>query len=250
MKVRDILDRVTILYHDLDYRRCTHKQYLQFLDDAILSVINYRPDSHEKRVVLKLVPGARQRVPSDGYTLIDVYANKRYVPELDTYFDGKPVYQVSRKDLDYYRNWYVNPEVIHYIDEFAYDIRSPRDFWVNPPVHQLADVSVEIGYSYRHDSLSDMLSDSSFEDILERDIEISDAFRNALVSYTLYKLFSVDVTADRDMQIAQQYLQTFYQALNLNFQSDLAATTRIVEPVAEGIGLHNSTVPTPQSVKQ
>lgn len=250
MKVRDILDRVTTLYHDINYKRCTHRQYLQFVDDAILAVINHRPDSHEKRSVIKLESGARQHVPSDGYTLIDVYANKQYIPELDTYFDGKPVYQVARKDLDYYRNWYVNPEKLPYIDEFAYDIRSPKDFWVNPPVHPAADVHVEIGYSYQHPSFAEALEAVPFSDVLEMDVEMSDSFRNAIVSYTLYKVFSIDVTAERDMQIAQQYLQTFYQALNLSFQSDLAATTRIVEPAAEGIGLHNTSAPTIQSIKQ
>jgi hypothetical protein len=249
VKVRDILERVTTLYHDLDYRRLTQKQYLQFLDDAILAIITYRPDSHEKRVVVQLKPGARQRIPDDGFTLIDVYANMDGINEDGSYVDGKPVFQVSRKDLDYLSNWYHDVQLRNYVDEFAYDIRTPRDFWVNPPVSNLATVRVEIGYSYKHSSFGDLVG-VPFSDIQDMPIELSDEFRNALVNYVLYKVFSVDVTADRDISIAQQYLQAFESLLSNSFSSELATTTRILEPTTQGIGLQNTTPVTAQSVKQ
>ena len=250
MKVRDILDRVTTLYHDIEYRRCTPQQYLQFLDDAILALITLRPDSHEKREVIQLKPGARQKVPDDGYVLIDVYANMQYIPEINYYFDGKPVYQVARKDLDYFSNWYNKVERRATIDEFAYDIRSPGDFWVNPPVSPLSDVRVEIGYSYKHPTYGDMdMSLYPFPTIKEMELELSDSFRNALVSYMLYKIFSVDVTAERDIQIGAQHLQTFYQSLNFNFNNEIMATTRIIEPTTQGIGLQTTDPMNVQTVR-
>ena len=251
MKVRDILERVTSLYNDLDYRRCTPQQYLQFLDDALVALINQRPDAHEKREVIKLKGGARQRVPVDGYVLLDVYANMQYNPDTDVYSDGKPVYQVARKDLDYHSNWYSGQHHRPYIDEFAYDIRSPKDFWVNPPVDPRREIYVEVGYSFKHPTFGDLDHEEvPFSDIKEMVIDIDTSFRNALVSYMLYKIFSVDVTAERDIMIAGQHLQAFYQALQIELQSELSATTRIIEPTTQGIGVQNTIPTTPQSVKQ
>ena len=104
MKVKDIINRVILLYHDEDYVRMTEQQYLRFLDDALLQLILARPDAHEKREVVKLATGARQNLPVDAYTLIDVYLNKTYIADINTYLDGKPIYQVARKDLDYFNN--------------------------------------------------------------------------------------------------------------------------------------------------
>lgn len=250
MKVKDIIDRVTLLYHDLDYRRINQKQYLLLLDDAILETINVRPDSHEKHEVIKLKSGPRQRIPEDGYTLIDVYANKYYIQELDTYYEGKPVFQVARKDLDYLYNWYTSVEDIHYINEFAFDVRTPRDFWVNPPVNSNRDVYVEIGYSYRHPEFSAIdLEVVPFKDVMELPIELADEFRNALIMYVLYKLFSTDSTSNNDVQLAAQYLQNFYNALKVDYSSSLLATSRIIEPTTEGIGVHNEEPSTVQSVQ-
>ena len=47
MKVKDIINRVILLYHDEDYVRMTEQQYLRFLDDALLQLILARPDAHE-----------------------------------------------------------------------------------------------------------------------------------------------------------------------------------------------------------
>lgn len=241
MKVRDILERAVALYHDIYYRRCTHKQYLQFLDDAIVALINVRPDAHEKRVTIQLAPGARQRLPDEAYVLIDVYANRQWVPDLNEYFDGKPVWQVARKDLDYHNNWYANVERRFYIDEFAYDIRTPKDFWVNPPVSPDTTVHVEIGYSYQHRTFGTIdLEKIPFSSVLDYEIEISDTYRTALVHYMLFKLFSVNVTSERDVQIASSYYTLFQQSLANDFSSELMSTTRINEPTTQGIGLSHT----------
>ena len=54
MRVKDIIERVLLLYHDENYLRIKQQQYLQLLDDAILQLILTRPDAHEKRDVMKL----------------------------------------------------------------------------------------------------------------------------------------------------------------------------------------------------
>ena len=56
MKVSNIIDRVTLLYNDMDYVRLSKHQYLEFLDDAINTLITMRPDVWVKTEVVKLQP--------------------------------------------------------------------------------------------------------------------------------------------------------------------------------------------------
>lgn len=253
MKVKDIISRVVLLYHDVNFVRITKYQYLQFLDDAILQTILQRPDAHEKRDTIKLVPGVRQKLPADGYTLLDVYANMRWEPSREIYLDGKPVYQVARKDLDYFRNWYATQQgnVVAEIDEFAFDIRTPKDFWVNPPVSVSRDVYVEIGYSYQHASLAEMIdSGTSYENVFDSYLDISDEFRNAIVAYMLYLCYSTDSSSELDRQVAASYYQMFNAALNAEYAISLVATSRIIEPTAAGLGVHTDQVPSAEQYKQ
>lgn len=248
MKVKDIINRVLVMYHDEQFYRLKEDAYLRILDDAILQTILTRPDAHEKREVIRLQPGTRQRLPEGAFSLIDVYANKFYIPELDIYSDGKPVYQVSRKSLDYFMNWYTNTEQLNEIDEFVYDIRTPKDYWVNPPVGDRLPIYVEIGYSCECPQYASMEED--FEDVMNMEVPISIEFRNAIVDYMLYLCYSTDSTSQFDRTIADRYLQSFYQNLSQEYDSGLNATARIKEFTTRGIGVHENTTPTIEQVNE
>lgn len=237
MRVKDIINRVTLMYHDESYSRITQPQYLQLLDDAVQELITSRPDSHEKRVVMKLGAGARQQLPEETCVLIDVYANKTLISD-GVYADGQPVFQVDRKNLDYFSNWYQDSETTTCIREFAYDVRSPHDFWVNPPVKDNSSVYVEIGYSYLAPQFYDMLSTKTFDEIMNESIPVSAMFRAALVQYMLYLLYSTDSTAASDREIAASYLKSFYQSLALEYQNETVTVPRIVQNTTQGIGVH------------
>lgn len=244
IKVKDIINRVTLLYHDVDMNRLTPKQYLQLLDDAVLQLVLVRPDSHEKREIIKLEEGPRQKIPADAFTLIDVYSNKIYLSNSNQFIDGKPVYQVARKDLDYFTNWYnSNHKPSSTIDEFAFDIRTPRDFWVNPPVRHDDEVFVEIGYSCAVPQVSDI--DKDFEEVLKEELPISIEFRNAIVNYMLYLCYSTDSTSQFDRTIADKYLQAFTSMLEVENQSSLSDTSRIIENTTQGLGIHNNVAQQP-----
>jgi len=223
MKVKDILESVTLRYNDTSYVRLSQAQYLKFLDDAILKLILVRPDSNVKTDVVGLAAGTRQEIPSDGYALIDIYMNKE--GSAPNWTNGAPVLQVERKDLDYFSNWHSTTATVTDIDEFAYDSRSPRTFWVSPPPSAADTVYVEMDYSFGVDSYSELTDD--FDVILEMDIPIEDIFRSALVAYMLYLCFSVDSSAMNDMAISAQYEQAFYQGLGIEYQASVVVQPKI-----------------------
>lgn len=237
MRVKDIINRVTLMYHDESYSRITQPQYLQLLDDAVQELITSRPDSHEKRVIIKLDAGVRQRLPDEACALIDIYANKTQLSE-GTFADGPPVFQVDRKNLDYFSNWYNNDDAETAINEFAYDIRSPHDFWVNPPVSTARSVFVEVGYSYLAPQFYDMLDTKTFDEIMNEELLVHPMFRTALVQYMLYLLYSTDSTAASDREIAATYLKSFYQSLALEYQNETVTVPRIVQNTTQGIGVY------------
>ncbi len=229
MLVKDILERVTTLYNDQDYVRVTPVQYLQFLDDAINQVILSRPDAHVKTAIVQLVKGTRQSIPTEGYSLIDIYMNK--IPAGGgTYDNGAPVFQVDREDLDYFTDWHSMPSDPTEISEFAYDSRSPRTYWVSPPVGNTT-VHIEMDYSYGCPEYAKMTEE--FEDIGALEIPMPDVFKNAIVAYVLFLLYSTDSTSVNDRQVAQRYEQIFYQALGLEYKASIIVMPKImdVDPV-------------------
>lgn len=239
MRVKDIISRVTLMYHDETYSRITQTQYLQLLDDAIMQLVLTRPDSHEKRTVIQLEPGARQELPTEAFVLTDIYNNKTKL-SADSYADGRPVFQVARKNLDYFSNWYGADTAIVGINEFAYDNRTPRYFWVNPPVGD-TPVYVEIAYSYQVPQYADLTD--SFDAVMDMELPISNVFRMALINYLLYLLYSTDSTSQADRAIAQDYLKSFYTGLQLEYQTEVTAIPRIIEQTTKGIGVHTLMAP-------
>ena len=222
MKVKDILDRVTTLYNDVEYIRVPESSYLKFLDDALNMLLLLRPDCHIKSDVVKLNKGTRQNLPSEGRALIDLYLNKLPVFNSDTvtikeYINYYPIVQVRRDDLDYFSNWQVGSGAVSkdYISEFAYESKNPRMFWVNPPVNE-KDVYVEMDYSYEFPVYSEM------KDASVAELDLQDHWIGPICSYMLYLLYSIDSTSTVDRQIAASYLQSFYQSVSAESTSTTA----------------------------
>ena len=221
MKVSDIINRVTLLYNDMDYVRLSKHQYLEFLDDAINKLIMMRPDVWVKTDVVKLNPGIRQTIPDDA--LIDIYCNATK-EEDNTFTFGEPVFQVERRDLDYFSDWRrTTPSDVVY--EFVYDRKTPRQFLVNPPVAKDKDVYVEMAYSAPYVSFAEMDDDVA----MQQDLQLMGNYRGPIVDYMLYLAYSTDSTSANDRQLAQQYVQSFYQSLGQEYNASVIAMPKIDE---------------------
>lgn len=230
IKVKDIIERVLVLYNDQDYARISQKQYLQFLDDALTQLVLSRPDAHVKTSIEQLITGTRQSLPADGSALIDIYLNRPGGTGI-----GSPVLQVERKDLDYFSSWHeALAEDITEINEYAYDIRSPRTFWVSPPVGGIP-VYVEMDYAYNFDSYADQLESDTYDNILEMDIPVEVVFKGPIVNYMLMLLYSTDSSSAHDRTVSQKYEQMFYQALGLEYQASVVIAPEFTMGVSTNV---------------
>lgn len=219
MTVKDVLDRVTTLYNDSEYVRVGKEGYLRFLDDAINQICLVRPDAHVKTEIIDLVAGNRQSMPSDAYTLIDIYRNE----------NGAPITQTERNNLDYFTDWYAGAPTSE-IKEFIYDVRSPKSFWVSPASDGTS--RIEMTYTYRPTKYAG--SSLPFEDTLKLDIELEDVFTGAVVNYMLFLLYSTDSSSTMDAQFAGSYLNKFLQDLGTEFTS---TTSMVPKPQETVVGV-------------
>lgn len=217
MTVQDVMDRVSILYNDADFERVSTDMYLKFLDDALLQLVLARPDSHIKTAVVQLDSGTRQTLPAEAFSLIDIYRNKGTAG----YTDGSPIWQVNRKDLDYFADWHATPTVAPTeVTEFSYDVKSPKTYWVSPAPVAGTNIFVEMDYSYAFTTYAGMAWNTALTQVIDCD----DVFLGPIVSYMLYLLYNTDAASQYDKSTAEQYKQTFYNQLGLEYKASVITT--------------------------
>jgi hypothetical protein len=212
MTVQDIMDRVSTLYNDASYERVSKQMYLNFLDDALNQLVMSRPDSHVRTTVVQLDPGTRQRLPEEALSLIDIYRNMGQ----DGVTQGSPIWQVNRKDLDYFSNWHsasaVDPTEI---TEFSYDARSQKTYWASPAPGSMTAIFVEMDYSYSFPKYATL----DWDFAVTQAIDCDDTFQGPICSYMLYILYSTDSASKTDKDVAEKYRTDFYNALGIEMKA-------------------------------
>lgn len=212
MTVADLMERVAMLYNDSDYARVGQDMYLKFLDDALMQLVMVRPDAHLKTAVVQLDAGTKQELPDDCISLIDIFRNMGQ----DGLTDGRPCWQVVRKDMDYFADWHASPaEDPTEITEFAYDTKNAKTFWVSPAPGAGTDIYIEIMYSYPFEPFSA----ETWEEALTMDIPCDEVFCGAVISYMLYLLYSTDSSSKTDKVVGETYKADFYNQLGLEYKA-------------------------------
>ena len=109
------------------------------LNDALRALVSVRPDAASSTEVKLLTAGTRQTIPTDGVRLIDVIRN---AGEDGLSSTGRTVRRVSLDALNASMpTWHAATGQTE-IREYAYDERSPREFWVYPPVASSPTIGV------------------------------------------------------------------------------------------------------------
>lgn len=220
MTVQDIMDRVSTLYNDTSFDRVGQTMYLKFLDDALNQLVLARPDAHVRTTTIQLDPGTRQTFPEDAIVILDIYRNRGQ----DGVTDGPPIWQVNRKDLDYFSNWHA-PTAVQptYIDEFAYDGKVPRTYWISPASGSTTPIFIEMSYSYAFPQYALL----AWETALTQTIPCDEVFKGPICAYMLYLLYATDSSSKYDKDVAEKYKNDFYTALGLELK---AGTVSIPTP--------------------
>ncbi|EGR3070238.1 hypothetical protein DMW20_11800 [Vibrio parahaemolyticus] len=198
--VRDILDRAYILLEDEDQDVWTRDELVVWINDAVLSLTNKKPDAYIIKSVVDLVEGTYQSLPENGTILV------RVMRDMGTYrsITGLPLDILD----DQMPNWRA-PIMSKTVQHYAYDDKDPKHFEVYPSV--AAGVQIEI----LHGAVPSVVSDDSDK------LPLGKEYLNIIVDWTLYRAWSKD-DESADMNKATLHYQAFMEALGFKSTSDQA----------------------------
>lgn len=197
----EVMERAAKTLQDPEYVRWTKPEMLEWLSEAQVAIAR-TPGAYSKVNVMQLAEGTKQTLPPDGWCLITVTRN---VDE-----DGMPltpVRLVTRSLLDavlpHWHMAYQRPLV----ENYTYDDRFPREFFVYPPND--GEGFVEVVY---------MGIPAKVVDVTQ-EIELDDTFIPAILNYVLYRAF----TKESDYSSGTQSAAAYFQA----YQSELTAALQV-----------------------
>ncbi len=196
--VSQILSRAYILLEDEDHDVWEQDELITWINDAVLAVINIRPDVSPKRSVVTLVEGTYQSLPDDGSMLIKV------IRDMSTHLSitGMPL-DVLDDQLPNWREPVMSKNVEHYI----YDDRDPKHFEVYPSVSDGVQIEIEYGAIPAEVSMP------------EDTITLKREFLNILVDWVLYRAWSKD-DESADLNKSTLHFQAFMNNLGVKTESD------------------------------
>jgi hypothetical protein len=160
IKVKDALFRVSTQLQDIapQFTRWTERELVTWLNDGQKAIAKYLPASCTRVDAFKLKPGTKQSIeliaaadvkPGDGSAAAAVYGN--YLNDVirnmgaDGLTAGRAVRVISREVLDSQNpDWHTNVGNGR-VDQFIFDPRAPKNFYVTPAVGPTA-TWVEISY--------------------------------------------------------------------------------------------------------
>jgi hypothetical protein len=200
---KTVLQRVALSLQDPSYVRWTKPEMLDWLTEAQRAIAR-TPGVYSITRTIDLVPGTKQAIPSDGWSLITVTRN----------FDGdtplSPVRLVTRSLIDTcVPDWHMSPPY-PLVENYTYDDRYPKEFFVFPPNDGTG--RVEVVYM----GIPAALTSEDDELVLD------DTFLPALTNYVLYRA----VMKESDYASGMQSAQAFFSAYNSELTLALEARSR------------------------
>lgn len=148
---------------------------------AILALV--RPDATAKHAEFVCAAGTRQNLPDDGLRLLKVVRNLNADGSI-----GRAVRLVNISDLDSIApNWHADPQA-NMAREYMFDERTPKWFYVYPPVN--TGVKLEVEYSAKPETITD----------LSQPLPVDMVYMQPLQEFILYKLLSGEGGQGQGMQ--------------------------------------------------
>lgn len=220
MLASDLLRRAAWTLSDAENERWSQEMLLAFLSDAQRQVALRRPDATARRALVDLAPGIVQEIPADGLRLMDVV---RAVGADGV--SGRAVRLVDRSALDACEpDWHTAVESEYgelpaeelLPDQYVHDERTPRLFYVFPPVAG-AGGRLEIVYSVDPAELAGP----------ESPLAVDAVYAGPLLDYALHRAFALDTESETSRARSEAHLRAFVQAMEAKLPVDLLVTPNL-----------------------
>lgn len=228
---KEVLYRVSVQLTDApnatgQFVRWTERELVAWLSDGQRVIAKYLPPACARMDVIKLAPGTRQSIelilaanikPCDGSTAADVYGKilLGLVRNMgsDGVTPGRTIGVVSSDVLDSAnQNWHTTTDVS--VDEFVYDIRTPKYFFVNPGVPATPAVWVEAAYMANPADILYAAGTMGMDGASTAKISIDDQYVDDLVNYIVARGQMKDAEVAGNAQLASGYVSLFTSSIN------------------------------------
>tara|TARA_R110002167_G_scaffold91458_1_gene246097 strand:- start:168603 stop:169268 length:666 start_codon:yes stop_codon:yes gene_type:complete len=204
VRVVDIINRVSTIVVDTTKTRWPNDELLNWFNDAVMAVVNRRPDANIANAPFITEPAkSKQVIPSDGLRLIDVVYNT---------ITGTPIRKAPRNQLDdQVVNWHksIGNTVLNYV----FDERDPKTFYIYPQPASAASIEIIYSVAPAPVAISNFDSDNTT-------LPIDDSYLNPIVDFMLHRAYSKDADYAANAARATQHYQVFLSELGEKFQVD------------------------------
>lgn len=217
IKVREVIKRVEDVLQDSNVR-WPRIELQNWLNESYLQIVQLRPDSNAKTGTFTCVAGTMQSITtgfSSALRIIDIVRN------LAATSDKKVVRLINRSVLDDQRPAWHNDTATVNIQNYTFDVRQPKSFFVFPPATTAAQLEVVYADLPTAHALSEanLNPASSSTDV----ILVDDTYISAIIDWILYRAFSKDAEFAANAARAGAHYQTFMSSIGTKTQSDVAS---------------------------
>lgn len=218
IKVIEIIKRVEDVLQDSNVR-WPRVELQNWLNESYLQIALLRPDASSKTGTLTCVAGSRQTITSGFSTalrLLDVVRN------LASSSNKKVVRLIERSVLDDQRPAWHNDTASVNIQNYTFDIRQPKEFFVFPP----ATTSAQLEVVYADLPGTHSLSEANLHPTTgsAEVIKVDDTYLSVITDWILYRAFSKDAEFAANAARAGAHYQTFMSSIGNKTQSDVGSS--------------------------
>lgn len=207
----EIIAQASEVVVDADNVTWSVTQGVKWINDGQRAIAIHRPDASVATENVKLIPGTQQSIT--GRRLMTIVRNQGE----DGITPGSAVRLVERgaKD-DFDPDWHT-ADAATTIQEYIYDERVPKEFYVSPPVHATTAVYVKLSQAVDPADLGDE-SDT---------ITIDDIYAPVLTEWLLYRFFARDNEKTPNWERAARHYQSFFNLLGVKIEMDKLVSPKL-----------------------
>ena len=237
MLIKDVLFRVSTQLQDVapQFTGWTERELVDWLNDAQKAIAKYMPFACVRVDAIKLKTGTMQSIetiasadikPGDGSAPVKVFGN--FLNDItrnmgvDGLTPGRAVQVISREVMDASNpNWH-SAVTKNRVDEYTFDIRTPKVFYVSPPIGATA---VWVEASFMADPVlipntgTDIAPLYGMDGASVATITVDDKYTDDLVNYVLARCQFKDADWAMAPGSAASYMQLFVTSINSQVQA-------------------------------
>jgi peroxiredoxin len=212
-EVKIIIEQVQTQLQDVDGDRWSAVELVQHADAAQLAICESRPDQFTSSRSKPLVPGYKQSIDEDVFSLVDITHNLT--------LDYRRIVKVDPAAMDVIRPGWRKSAASREIKHFMHNLDEPRIFYVFPPALDGAVVEEKV---VLYPAQLPVATGPTFQHVTGN-LSVGRKWDNAVYNFVMFKAYSKDAEFGGNATLATGYKALFTEALGIEAQTTASAAT-------------------------